>query len=83
MMERLGREWGKPFLCMYCFYLFSKWDETVLVIVVLVGFIYLLLNFLTTRDSRNSALEDQFNRFAKAMALNDDEMAEQVLKEMG
>jgi len=43
----------------------------------------LWLNILTTRDSRDSALEDQFSRFAKAMALNDDGMAEEILKEMG
>lgn len=51
--------------------------------LVLVSFIYLWLNLLTIRGSGDSALEDQFHRFTKAMESNDDGMAEQILKEMG
>jgi hypothetical protein len=34
-------------------------------------------------DSRDQVLQDQFNLFAMAMALDDDDMAEQVMQELG
>jgi hypothetical protein len=34
-------------------------------------------------ESRDRVLEEQFNRFAIAMALQDNQMAERVMKEMG
>lgn len=49
----------------------------------LISFISLWLNFLVTRYSGDSVLEEQFERFKKAMAAKDDETAEQVMKEMG
>lgn len=39
--------------------------------------------FFVSRYSDDSALEEQFNRFAKAMLSNDDEMEEQVKNDMG
>lgn len=34
-------------------------------------------------ESGDRVLEDQFNRFAMAMALQDSEMAQQIMQEMG
>lgn len=34
-------------------------------------------------ESGDRVLEDQFNRFAIAMALQDSEMAQQIMQEMG
>lgn len=34
-------------------------------------------------ESGDRVLEDQFNRFAVAMALQDSEMAQQIMQEMG
>lgn len=48
-----------------------------------VSFIYFWLDFLITRYTGDAALEEQFNRFAKAVLSNDDGMAEQGTKGMG
>lgn len=40
-------------------------------------------HFLVRRTFGDTALEEQYERFKKAMAENDNEAAEQIMKELG
>lgn len=76
-------KWGKTFSCIIAFLMLDETVSDVLLSSLSLVGSNSLNHFLVRRSFGDTVLEEQYERFKKAMAENDNEAAEQIMKELG